>query len=766
MRDPRRRLAGAILLALAGIAATTAQSPANDFHGWLRSGNVTAVAAAIEKDPGLATRPDAQGIQPLAWAAFYGQKAVFDLLLARGADPRAPNPVIGTVLHAAVLGGQPEIIRTLAARGIDLNAGGEARFPPLVFAARRGLATSAVALLEAGASVNARDAGGNTALLLAASYGQTAMVRALLARKADVASANDRGVTPIEAALREGHTAVVELLRAGGATAPAIMPVLTGPYLGQPPPDESRRVFAPRIVSTERRELNAAFTPDGRAFFFSRDGTGPTTGILMATFADDAWREPRPAPFGRPDASDVDMFVTADGSEIYFCSDRPQPDQTASAPVTKESRPRDSDIWVARRQGAAWGSPTWLGPEVNARGADDYYPTLTRTGTLYFSSNRPGGLGENDIYRARRVNGRWTTPENLGAPVNTSGREFDPFIAPDESYLVFASERAGGLGASDLYVSARNKDGSWATPVNLGPRVNSAFADYTPMVSPDGRYLFLTSGAPGSDDLYWIPASVIRKAIEANAKRPPLALTCVANAGVVVRAGDTKILIDALFDRPNPDYRAPTADAIDGMVNGSAPFEDVRLALVTHNHPDHFDARVALRFLENRRDAVLVAPTDAVEAMRAAAADWSRVAPRVVIVDGPAGTRIERKVGSVSITTFRTNHGSNPTPPNVMYLVNVNGWTVFHEGDSPGDPEEYKRFGLGSGRVDLALVHFWFPTDPNCALFLQQALRPDHIALTHLPIRLEGDAPAKIDAVRKYYRDIFLLLPNTPPRLF
>jgi Tol biopolymer transport system component len=174
----------------------------------------------------------------------------------------------------------------------------------------------------------------------------------------------------------------------------------------------------------------------------------------------------------------------------------------------------DSDIWVARREGKTWGPATWLGPEVNASPASDYYPTLTRAGTMYFSSNRPGGLGGNDVYRTRRLDGRWTTPENVGAPVNSSSREYDPFIAPDESYLIFTSERPGGLGRADLYVSPRLPDGSWGTPVNLGPGVNTAGSEYTPMLSPDGRYLFFTSGGAGSDDIYWVDARVIRKALD------------------------------------------------------------------------------------------------------------------------------------------------------------------------------------------------------------------------------------------------------------
>ena len=248
--------------------------------------------------------------------------------------------------------------------------------------------------------------------------------------------------------------------------------------------------------------------------------------------------------------------------------------------------------------------------------------------------------------------------------------------------------------------------------------------------------------------------------------RPALVLTYVANSGVLVAAGDRKILIDALFDRPNPAYRAPSPETIDRMVNGIAPFDGVTAALVTHNHPDHFDPRVALRFLERRRDAVLVAPGDAVAAMRSAAADWPQVAPRVVAIEGPVGERGMRDVRGVSVTTFRTRHGSSDAPPNVMYLVDVNGWRLFHEGDSPGDVADYRRFGLGTEPVDLALVHQWFAFEPACAAFLQQVLRPDHIALTHLPIDREAETPAKLDAVRKSYRDVFLLVPGMAPKAF
>jgi hypothetical protein len=115
------------------------------------------------------------------------------------------------------------------------------------------------------------------------------------------------------------------------------------------------------------------------------------------------------------------------------------------------------------------------------------------------------------------------------------------------------------------------------------------------------------------------------------------------------------------------------------------------------------------------------------------------------------------------VTAFRTLHsGDLDTPMNLMFVFEVGGRRVWHEGDTNGKPEVFQAFGLDKTPIDLAVVHYWFPLEPNCARFLQAVLQVEHIALTHLPIRLEGDAPGKIDMVRSYYKDIALLLPGMP----
>jgi Tol biopolymer transport system component len=494
--------------AFTAVASAQTAAPNADVRGLLRTGDPAAVTAWLDQDPVAVQRPDAQGMQPIHWAAFFGKREVIELLVARGADLRA-GCRLGTPLHVAVFGNQVETVRWLVSRGIDPNAPAGEVVPPLGIAIRQENLAMVEALLALGASPRTADPMGNSPLLLAVSAGFEPAVRLLLDKGADTSQANSRGRTPLDVARRENLGAIVALLEARGAKSGPTPPAPKGPYLGQALPGAIPALFAPDFVSTEKRELNASFSPDGRELYFARERAPRRTTILVARREGDEWSAPAAAPFSSGNASEVDVFITLDGREAYFCSTRPDPAAPAAGKPPDASSAPNSDIWVASREGGGWGEPRSLGRPVNSD-ADDYYPTLARDGTMYFSSNRPGGLGANDIYRSRPDGqGRWSTPENLGAPVNTPGREFDPFIAPDGGWLAFASERPGGCGAADLYVSFLQPDGTWGEPKNLGPPVNTADSEYTPLLSPDGRCLFFTRGRFG-DDIYWVDAKVIQ----------------------------------------------------------------------------------------------------------------------------------------------------------------------------------------------------------------------------------------------------------------
>ncbi|TFG76458.1 MAG: MBL fold metallo-hydrolase, partial [Chrysiogenales bacterium] len=134
----------------------------------------------------------------------------------------------------------------------------------------------------------------------------------------------------------------------------------------------------------------------------------------------------------------------------------------------------------------------------------------------------------------------------------------------------------------------------------------------------------------------------------------PLMLTYVANMGVMVSSGDFKVLIDGLFDKPSQYYRVPSPDTLKAVMKGEAPFDGIDLVLFTHKHSDHFDAALAVRYMEARPEPILVAPSDAVEAMRKAAYDWSRIEPRLVPIDLKVGKNVKREVACIPLTVVRT----------------------------------------------------------------------------------------------------------------
>ena len=170
------------------------------------------------------------------------------------------------------------------------------------------------------------------------------------------------------------------------------------------------------------------------------------------------------------------------------------------------------DIWVSTRQTSErnpegyWGEPVNLGPIINTEHGE-WCPSISSDGlTLFFCSNRPGGFGNQDIWVTKREtkDDDWGSPMNLGLPVNSSSDERGVSIADNALELYFSSgknperTRPGGYGLSDIWVSTRpSKNDPWGEPVNLGPVVNSSNYEAKPCISPDGLLLFFDSVRPG-----------------------------------------------------------------------------------------------------------------------------------------------------------------------------------------------------------------------------------------------------------------------------
>ncbi len=198
--------------------------------------------------------------------------------------------------------------------------------------------------------------------------------------------------------------------------------------------------------------------------------------------------------------------ISFDGLELYFSSDRP-------------GGSGRHDIWVTRRptKNDAWGEPVNLGPTINGP-TDDTGPSLSTDGLdLYFDSyKRADGYGGFDILVAKRASRDepWGTPVPFPPPLNTTGFEAEPDISSDGLTLFFMSERPGGVGDRDIWMAARaTKEDPWGAPTNLGPTVNSPVNDAGPNVSADGLVLYFNSKRPGGfgrQDIYQVSLKALK----------------------------------------------------------------------------------------------------------------------------------------------------------------------------------------------------------------------------------------------------------------
>lgn len=247
------------------------------------------------------------------------------------------------------------------------------------------------------------------------------------------------------------------------------------------------------VISTGDDESHPTLSPDGGTLYFLKNSPAFTHWTIVTSRLENGrWTTPEVAPFSGLH-SDADVAFTAGGDTMYFVSTRPV--ATGGAP-----RP-DTEIWRLVRGAAGWGEPEHLA-ELGSP-LFEWFPTVTASGTIYFGSERREGNhgpeGTSDLWRARPVGGAFGAPENLGPMINTAGQDIEAWVAPDESFLIFASNgRPDTRGAYDLYVSFR-RDGRWTEPRNLGDAVNTAGWEFGAKLTPDGRRLLFTSTRGGFD---------------------------------------------------------------------------------------------------------------------------------------------------------------------------------------------------------------------------------------------------------------------------
>ncbi len=239
-------------------------------------------------------------------------------------------------------------------------------------------------------------------------------------------------------------------------------------------------------INSKENEYLPSISLDGSKMVFTRNVGGNEDFFISSKDSNQHWHKAQnmgyPPNTGLPDGA---AKLSADGNYLFYTRcDMRSPDGI---------RGGGCDIVFSYRENGGWSSPQMFGYTINTT-AYEGQPCLNSDNTaMYFVSNREGGYGGMDIWVSRVVNKLWTKPENLGPVINTEKDETSPFIHPDNETLYFASNGHIGLGSSDLFVARKNKDNTWKKPVNLGAPINTDKFDGSIVVNAKGTVGYCTS---------------------------------------------------------------------------------------------------------------------------------------------------------------------------------------------------------------------------------------------------------------------------------
>ena len=269
-------------------------------------------------------------------------------------------------------------------------------------------------------------------------------------------------------------------------------------YLNQKHPGTVASLFAPNLVSSKSHyEYGSTFSKDGSEFYYAVI-VNDKPQIRWSRFVGNAWTTPQTV-IASNTYEYNDPILSPDEKRLYFISDQAQ---------SGKGEKKDFDIWYLERQKGGWSqTPMNAGTAINTK-KNEYYMSFTQSGTMYFSSNGDTDQTTDqnyDIRLSRFSAGAFEPSEKLIDAINTEHYEADVFVSPDEQYIIFCSERPGGLGKGDLYISFKDNNGNWQKAENMGSIVNTEGYEFCPFVTGDGKNLFFSRDG----DIFWISATII-----------------------------------------------------------------------------------------------------------------------------------------------------------------------------------------------------------------------------------------------------------------
>jgi len=276
--------------------------------------------------------------------------------------------------------------------------------------------------------------------------------------------------------------------------------------LGDQIPTDTPMVFGPSIISTDNFEFAFTFNPEMDELYFTRRKPEEDNEIYTMKLVDGKWSDPELAFFSTNKGWDFEAHINPKGNRLYFGSTRPLNDTIELTGLHQ---------WYSLKEESGWSKPIPLEKPLVDRFV--MYLTSSENGNLYFTSGEKGDKPEDwAIYNSINEEGQYRNIKRMEKEINFPGKWIaHPYIAPDESYIIYDGERSSGFGDNDLYISF-NKNGTWTKSYNLGPKINTDQTEMCASVSPDGKYLFFHRGGEDNGDIYWIDFRPIKENILKN----------------------------------------------------------------------------------------------------------------------------------------------------------------------------------------------------------------------------------------------------------
>lgn len=246
--------------------------------------------------------------------------------------------------------------------------------------------------------------------------------------------------------------------------------------------------FLPQKMKKFPNVRDFALSPGGKEIYFTVDSYKKDFSFIATmTLVGEEWSLPRIADFSGQ-YKELEPAFSPDGLQLYYASKRPITDSDSTEKT-------DYDIWYVKRNEirSNWSKPINIGFPINTEG-NEFYPSIALSGNLYFTAERHDSKGREDIYLSTKENNKYSEPVSLDTAINTQYFEFNAYVSPDESLIVFSSYgREDGMGGGDLYYSIKDENNQWNASRNAGTNINSPQLDYCPFVDYTNGKLFFSS---------------------------------------------------------------------------------------------------------------------------------------------------------------------------------------------------------------------------------------------------------------------------------